>query len=55
MCACTEVRRHLQMVEEEIASLEEAARDGSVSVLAELRLLEELRERIEARLLAVAA
>jgi hypothetical protein len=54
-CACATVRRDLKNVEREIAALEEAARDGNVSVLAELRFLEELRERIEPRLLAVAA
>jgi hypothetical protein len=55
MCECAPVRRDLAMVEQEIADLEEAVRRGDAEAAVELRELRELRDLIEARLLALAA
>jgi hypothetical protein len=54
-CACSEARRDLALVEEEIASLEVAAREGDEGAATELALLRWLRERIEERLVELVA
>jgi len=54
-CECAPVRRDLALVEQEIADLEEAVRRGDAEAAVELRALRELRDLIEARLLALAA
>jgi hypothetical protein len=54
-CTCTKVRTDLAMVEREIEDLAEAIREGDQTALVELRALQILREKIEARLLALAA
>ena len=52
-CTCTKTRADLALVEREILDLEEAVRHGDRAALAELHALQVLRDRIEARLLAV--